>query len=430
MLYDAVIFDLDGTLTDSREGILNSTKYALEKMNWPIPEESTLQRFLGPPLVDSFMRYCGMNEQEAWKGLEYYREKYIPEGCMQNAVFDGIRPLLEKLKKQGVYLAIATGKPQRNTEKILNAFGLDHLFDAVAGPDDNEGHAGKKELITRVLPQGKRALMVGDTAADIRGGHECGISGAAALWGYGSREDIEAEKPEHSLESVKELENLLCPDVQSEPGLFITFEGVDGCGKTTQMEKAAEKLTQMGYRVICSREPGGTLLSEQIRGMLLAKEDNGMFPETEALLFAAARAQHIREKILPAVKEGKIVLCDRFIDSSLVYQGGARGLEDAWVRVINRTALEGCMPVRTLYFRLDHREALRRRGNASQLDRIEQMQDSFFSAAEEAYERLCREETDRVEAVNASGSIEEVHKRVMPVIRRILGLSVETGGRA
>lgn len=427
MLYDAVIFDLDGTLTDSREGIFNCARYALEKLNWPVPEEKVLQRFLGPPLVESFMRYCGMDEETAWKGMRLYREKYVPEGCYQNAAYPGIPLLLKTLKEQGAYLAVATGKPQKSAEEVLRHFGLLPYFDAVAGPSESEAHADKKDLILRVLPEGKKAVMIGDTAGDIRGGHQAGIDAIGAMWGYGDPDELMAQKPEYALPDVYALLETLCPGAEKSRGMFLTFEGVDGCGKTTQMNLCADYLKRRGYEVICTREPGGTALGEQIRGMLLAKEDNGMTPMTEALLFAASRAQHIDEKILPAVREGKIVLCDRYLDSSLVYQGGGRGLEKEWILLINRAATERCVPDQTLYFRMDHTEALRRRGAASEKDRIEQMQDDFFAAGERTYEEICKNEPARVTAIDASGTIEEVKARVLPVMDRLLkdhGLSV------
>lgn len=214
--------------------------------------------------------------------------------------------------------------------------------------------------------------------------------------------------------------HLLCPESENDAGVFISFEGVDGCGKTTQMHLCAERLVKMGYDVICSREPGGCALSEQIRGMLLAKEDNGMFPETEALLFAAARAQHVHEVIAPAVRKGKIVLCDRFIDSSLVYQGAARNMGYDWVRQINRAARETCSPDKTVYLRMDHAEALRRRGAATQLDRIEQQADSFFADTEKAYERLCREEPGRLLPLDGMGGVEDVQERVLAAVLKII----------
>jgi len=371
MLYDAVIFDLDGTLTDSKEGILTCTRYALDKMNWPVPDEETLQKFLGPPLVDSFMRYCGMTEEQGRTGLDYYREMYQPGGWKMNAVYPGIRELLKELKKRGAYVAVATGKPQKNSERIVEYFGLSPFIDALAGPGEDEAHADKKDLIARVLPEGKKAIMIGDTAGDVKGGIDAGIDTMAAEWGYGSNADMAALRPTLTAKDPREAAELLCPGYKAPKGAFLTFEGVDGCGKTTQMKLCAERLTSMGYTVVTTREPGGCPLSEQIRGMLLSKEDNGMCAETEALLFAGARAQHIHDVILPAVEAGKIVLCDRFIDSSMVYQGAARGLGYDWVRLINRAARETCAPDRTFYIRMSHDEALRRRGAASQLDRIE-----------------------------------------------------------
>ena len=420
MLYEAVIFDLDGTLTDSREGIVKSTEYALDKMNCPVPPESTLQRFLGPPLTESFMKYCGMNEEDAVRCLGYYRELYVPEGWRMNRVYPGIRKLLRELKKRGCYIAVATGKPQRMSERIIAYFGLSSYIDALAGPDENEAHADKCQLIRKVLPAGKKALMVGDTAGDILGAKQAGTDSCAALWGYGENSELLALSPELRACTAEELMNILCPDAVQDTGVFISFEGVDGCGKTTQMHRVRERLEKMGYQVTVSREPGGCPLSEQIRGMLLAKQDNGMTAETEALLFAAARAQHVHDVILPAVKEGRIMLCDRFIDSSIVYQGFARGLGEEWVRLINRSAREVCAPDKTIYLRMDHREALRRRGIATDLDRIEQQGEAFFSDTEKAYEHLCEAEPSRLLPVNGNGTVEEVEERVFAAVQGIL----------
>ena len=170
--YDAVIFDLDGTLTDSEKGIRLCTEYALEKMGQPIPPPETLRRFLGPPLADSFMRWCGMTEEEAARGTDLYRESYIPVGWRENRVYPRIRALLHALKERGAYLAVATGKPQHTSVEILRYFGLLPYFDAVAGPDNRDLHADKADLIRRVLPEGRKAVMVGDIAGDIKGARE------------------------------------------------------------------------------------------------------------------------------------------------------------------------------------------------------------------------------------------------------------------
>lgn len=408
MLYDAVIFDLDGTLTDSQPGIFACAEYALQKMNRPVPDTDTLRRFLGPPLAESFMRYCGMTETEAIQATHLYRERYIPIGWKENTVFPYIRAMLAALKERGVYLAVATGKPEKTSIEILRYFQLLSYFDAVAGPNDKDLHADKGNLIRRVLPHGKKAVMVGDTVGDIRGAQDCGMDSIAVLYGYGVDEEVIAAHPTHVAATPEDLCRLLCPDMPEKKGCFITLEGVDGCGKTTQAIALQERLTQFGYTVLRTREPGGCPIAEEIRKIVLAKEDGGMCAETEALLFAAARAQHVHQVILPAVKRGDVVLCDRFVDSSIVYQGGARGLEREWVKEINRAALRQGTPDMTLYLRMDHTAALTRRLAASDPDRIEQMGDAFLARTEEAYETLFAENPHRYLPVNAAQAPEMV----------------------
>ncbi len=406
--YQAVIFDLDGTLTDSKAGIFNCARYALEKMGREIPPERTLQKFLGPPLADSYMRYCGMTEADAALATDYYRERYIPIGWLENDVYPRIRALLAHLKAQGAYLAVATGKPEHTSVDILRHFDLLRYFDAVAGPRPEELHADKAALITRVLPAGLSAVMVGDTDGDILAAHRCGIDSVAALYGYGEDETVLAAKPDCAVRDTAALCTLLCPDMPAPKGYFVTLEGVDGCGKSTQAAALARMLTQFGYRVHRTREPGGCPIAEEIRRIVLAKEDGGMCAETEALLFAAARAQHVRQVILPAVAAGKVVLCDRFVDSSIVYQGGARGLSREWIKEINLPAMREGAPDATLYLRMPHGEALRRRLAATDPDRIEQMGDAFQARTEEGYELLMRENPERYLAVDAAKAPEQV----------------------
>ena len=406
--FDAVIFDLDGTLTDSKEGIFACVQYALEKMGRVVPPPETLRRFIGPPLAESFIRYCGMTESEASRATDLYRERYNPVGWKENAVYPGIRALLHSLKDEGAYLAVATGKPQKASEEILRYFGLLPCLDAVAGAALSDLHADKAELIRRVLPEGKRAVMVGDTVSDLAAAEHCGIPAVAALYGYGDRAELMQAKPAYAAEDPKALGRILCPDLPSPKGYFITLEGVDGCGKSTQAAALERLLTQFGYSVRRTREPGGCPIAEEIRKIVLAKEDGGMCAETEALLFAAARAQHVKQVILPAVKAGQVVLCDRFVDSSIVYQGNARGLEKAWIEKINQAALREGLPDVTLYLRIGHTEALKRRLAASAPDRIEQMGDGFQALIEEAYETLLRENPRRFLPIDAAQSPEAV----------------------
>ena len=349
-----------------------------------------------------------MTEEQAACATELYRERYIPIGWKENKVYPRIRALLNALKERGVYLAVATGKPQRISTDILEYFDLLKYFDAVAGPAPGDLHADKGGLIRRVLPAGKKAVMAGDIAGDVKGAQDAGIASVAALYGYGEKRETLAANPTHTVETTYELCDLLCPGMEKPKGFFITLEGVDGCGKSTQATALKERLEQFGYTVLRTREPGGCPIAEDIRRIVLAKEDGGMCAETEALLFAAARSQHLKDTILPAIERGEIVLCDRFVDSSLVYQGMARGLGLEWVKEINRPAFREGAPGATLWLKMRHEKAMARRMAVSQPDRIEKAGDSFHSQTEAGFEKLALQYPERFIPVNADQSPEEV----------------------
>ena len=149
MRYDTVIFDLDGTLTNSHDGITNAVRYALNKMNLPIPDEAGLRKYIGPPLVDSFQRYAGMDAAAAERGALLFREYYVPTGRFENQVYPGIRELLKALHDGGAKVLIATGKPEETSWLILKHFGLDGYIDGLSGPSDSTSTAEKGELIAR-----------------------------------------------------------------------------------------------------------------------------------------------------------------------------------------------------------------------------------------------------------------------------------------
>jgi dTMP kinase len=200
-------------------------------------------------------------------------------------------------------------------------------------------------------------------------------------------------------------------------GLFITFEGTEGSGKSTQITRLAERLKSLGNEVIVLREPGGTPISEEIRHLLKHSENNrAMFPETELLLMNAARAQLVREVIRPALDAGKVVLCDRYFDSTLVYQGYGRGLDLKEVRKIVDYAIAETIPDLTLLLRvpLDVSEQRRASRNTSstQRDRFEETERGFFERVEEAYDNLARSEGDRVRLIDATGSMNDVAEAI------------------
>ena len=409
MKYDTVIFDLDGTLTESEPGITKSVQYALEQMNRPPLDAATLRRFIGPPLRESFIAVAGMAEDEADEAVRIYRERFSTVGWMENSVYEGIAPLLRALKAGGAYVAIATGKPEVFSRKIIDYFGLAPYIDRLEAITLSDHHADKVALVRRALPERyERACMVGDRAGDMEGALGNGIDGIGALYGYGTREELENAGARFIAASVNALRDILLDAGDAPGGLFVTFEGTDGCGKTTQMKRAADWLRGRGYEVVSTREPGGCPISERIREIILDVGSAGMTAECEAMLYAAARAQHVSEVIRPAVKRGAIVLCDRFLDSSLVYQGVGRGMGMGAVRALNRLGVDGCQPDLTLFYDISPERAMQRRRAASAPDRLELEEKEFFEAVYGAYRALAAEDPERIAVIDADRPIDAV----------------------
>ncbi|MBQ2752533.1 MAG: dTMP kinase [Firmicutes bacterium] len=203
-------------------------------------------------------------------------------------------------------------------------------------------------------------------------------------------------------------------------GLFISVEGTDGAGKSTQIDLLLEYLKAKGVDVIYTREPGGTYISEKIRNIILDTDNEGMTGECEALLYAASRAQHVKEKIVPALNEGKMVICDRYVDSSIVYQGVARGLGIDEVRTINDFAIGGVMPDLTLFFDLTVEESVKRKKNMGSLDRIEKESFDFHKKIYDGYVALAESDPERIKRIDASKPVEEVHAQVLKVLEGLI----------
>jgi len=419
--YEGVLFDLDGTLTQSEEGIMNCVAYAAEKMGFPVPDESVRRKFIGPPLIHSFQELMGMTPEESERATAAYRERYTTVGLFENRVYVGIPALLKALKSQGVYLAVATAKPLEPSVRILEHFGLARYFDTIVGPDMSVKHAEKDDLIRRARGEFKgKCVMVGDRCFDIEGANRVGVDSIGVGYGYGDEEELRGAGCTHYAETVEALYGILCPGVEKQ-GWFITMEGGDGCGKTTQARLLRENLERCGYDVYATREPGGCSIAEKIRGILLDVENMEMAPVTEAILYAASRAQHVSQVIRPKVGEGKLVLCDRFVDSSVAYQGGGRQLGVEKILAINAPAVDGCMPDMTVYLSMDHKEALMRRLNASEPDRLEMESVAFHGRIQKAYEALIRREPERFLIVDAARSIEQVAADALQKVLERLG---------
>ena len=196
-------------------------------------------------------------------------------------------------------------------------------------------------------------------------------------------------------------------------GKFVTFEGCDGCGKSTQLKLLSDYLQEKGIAHIFTREPGGGKISEEIRGILLNGKNSEMSDECEALLYAAARAQHIKDRVEPALAEGKLVVCDRYVDSSLAYQAYARGLGFDFVAKINAFALEKYLPDATVFFDLSPREAFARKKGADEDDRLEQAVIAFHERVYEGYLELAKKYPDRFIVIDARRKIEEIADEVI-----------------
>jgi dTMP kinase len=204
-------------------------------------------------------------------------------------------------------------------------------------------------------------------------------------------------------------------------GLFITFEGPEGSGKTTVSQKVAAYLIEKGYHVVSTREPGGIDIAEQIRRVILDTNNTAMDERTEALLYAAARRQHLVEKVLPALEQGAIVLCDRFLHSSLAYQGYARGIGTEDVLRINEFAIDGQMPDITLYFDIRPEVGLQRISSNEQreVNRLDQETLEFHEKVRNGYLELL-EKDEKMVKIDAEKTVEEVYQQTLKEIESVL----------
>ncbi|SEN82135.1 thymidylate kinase [Mesobacillus persicus] len=205
-------------------------------------------------------------------------------------------------------------------------------------------------------------------------------------------------------------------------GLFISIEGPEGAGKTTIINLLASLLGDEGFQVVVTREPGGIEIAEQIRGVILNKENTAMDARTEALLYAAARRQHLVEKVRPSLVDGKIILCDRFIDSSLAYQGYARGLGIDEVLSINQFAIEDMMPSLTLYFDLDPEIGLDRisKNSGREVNRLDLENLEFHQRVREGYLLLTERFPERIVKIDSSKEIEQVLQEAREKIGQLI----------
>lgn len=204
-------------------------------------------------------------------------------------------------------------------------------------------------------------------------------------------------------------------------GKFIVLEGIDGSGKTTQLKLLGDKLTDRGLPVLYTREPGGTRIGEKIREILLNPEYSELVPRAEAFLYAAARAQHVTQVILPSLAEGKIVLCDRFLDSSLAYQGFGRGIDISLLERINEPATGGLLPDLTIIFNFCAEGGMDRINQSGRsIDRIEREKGEFHQKVSRGYLALAGRDPARYRVIDANRPVDQVHRDVMTAAEGVL----------
>ncbi len=212
-MFDTVLFDLDGTLTDPAEGITNSVAYALERYGIRVEDKKSLYSFIGPPLNDSFMQYYGFSPEKAMEAIGVYREYFRDRGIFENEVYEGIPELLDRIKKSGRKIVLATSKPEEFAVRILEHFDLIGYFDVVAGASMDEKRNKKGDVIKYAMEKGglsaAGAVMIGDREHDIFGAGENGLPSIGVLYGYGDRKELEAAGAAYIADAVKDIFELL-----------------------------------------------------------------------------------------------------------------------------------------------------------------------------------------------------------------------------
>lgn len=206
--YECCLFDFDGTLADTGEGIRRSVAYSLEKVGRQALDEATLSRFIGPPLHDSYMEYCGMTDDEADTAIMRYRERYVDIGLYESRLYPGIASLLRALHERGAYVGIASAKPQFMLERLAAHYGIDHWLESIVGVGLDRHSADKRDLILRALPPGMdaaRACMVGDRRFDIEAACALGLGAIGANYGYALPGELIQSGADVVFDSVEDL---------------------------------------------------------------------------------------------------------------------------------------------------------------------------------------------------------------------------------
>ena len=213
-LYKYLLFDLDGTLTDSADGIINSIVYALGKFGITVENRESLRKFLGPPLVDAFMEYYGFAKEDALKAVEYYRERFRDIGIFENSMYDGIPELLRELYEAGYEIIMATSKPEQFAKRIAKHFDIEKYFSLIAGATFDGKLSVKTDIIkyaldSKGITDKSSVIMIGDRHHDMEGATAVGVESIGVLYGYGSRDELEVSGATYIAETVKDIKKFI-----------------------------------------------------------------------------------------------------------------------------------------------------------------------------------------------------------------------------
>lgn len=216
MNFQYILFDLDGTITESGPGIINSVYYAVTKMGYEVEDKSELRRFIGPPLYESFQKYFDMTQEQSEEAVRKYREYYTTQGIYENTVYEGIIESLEKLKAAGKKLAIATSKPEAFAKQIAEHFDFAKYFDVISGASMDESLVAKADIMSNALKalsvneaDKNRVLMIGDREHDINGAKKNAVASMGVLYGYGDRAELDAAGANYIVETAAEISEVI-----------------------------------------------------------------------------------------------------------------------------------------------------------------------------------------------------------------------------
>ena len=335
-----LLFDLDGTLTDSMVGITSSVQYALEKFGIHVRYLKELIPFIGPPLAESFQKFYGFSKEDAEKAIQYYREYYAPKGIFENEVYEGIPEMLAHLTEAGFTLLVATSKPTVFARKVLKHFGMEDYFSFVGGSELDGSRTKKAEVISYILKtcgiEAKEAIMIGDRRHDIEGGKACGLESVGVLYGYGTEQELTEAGADHIIRTVAELEDYLRNQGEN-PAKLTWYDRLKGRteeGKETDMirfgmigtGKIAEKFWQANrygkdfeLTAVYSRTLERARQFGFQKGQLQNFDDLEAFANSDcidAVYVASPNCCHY-EQVMTLLKAGKHVLCEKPMASNL-----------------------------------------------------------------------------------------------------------------